>query len=801
MNDFRFAIRSLLKSPGFAAATIVTLAIAIGANTAMFSFLYGVVLQPLPFPNAERVVRVWETDRHNSSFREGASNPDLEDWKKQQTVFTGLAGMNRNAMNLTASNADAERITVLGVSGNYFDVLGVKPLDGRTFVANDDRNGTSPVAIISDALAQRRFGTVKASGRTVALDGRSFEVVGVVPESISVSSGTFDAWIPLTIALYPFTDVRGAHSVSVIGRLKDGVSLARAQNEMDVIAARLARQYPDDNVGRGANVEPVLDALVSDSRPRLFILSAAVAAVLLIACINIAGLMLARGDARGREIAIRASLGASRGRIVRQLLSESLLIALIGGTFGIALAWWGTKALLAIAPDLPRDQSIHVNLPVLLFAAGGALLSAVLFGVIPAIRSSSVRPSSALGTARGVLRGARSAGRGVLVVTEMALAVILVIGAGVLLKSFAKLMAVDVGMKTGQVVTFSMSIPEAKYPTPARDKYPAWPEMISLQQRMLERMENVPGVNGVALGMNHPLEAGFTSQFDIAGRPEQKGPRDEVRIRPVTPGYFNVLGIPMTAGRGFQADDRNGGPAVAIINDAFVRQYFANENPIGKVIKHWGAEREVVGVTKGERFGGPASAPEPTLYMPFAQLPMSSLTLITRTTAAPESVISSVRSAMKEMDPDIAMYDVETLDASLGSTLATPRFQAVLITSFGAIALLLAAIGLYALIAYQVQQRTNEIGIRLALGATRTEVAGLIAKRVALLTLPGIVLGLAGALATSRFLRAIVFQVNVSDPVIYAVVPLILACVAALASWLPARRAMRVDPAVALRYE
>lgn len=801
MNDLRVSIRSLLKSPGFAAVTILTLAIAIGANTAMFSILYAVVLEPLPFRDPDRVVRVWQTDEHNASFRESASYPDLKDWKQQQRVFAGMAGLSNKMLNLTGANADPERVAATGVSHDYFAMLGVAPLAGRAFVANDDRDGAEPVAILTDTLWRRRFGGSPIVGQTITLDGTRYEVVGVMPRKASLARVGTDVFLPLTTALAPFTDVRGMHQVSVVARLRDGVTKQQAAGAMAVISKRLELAHPDDNKGRGSSVEGVLDAMVRDARPRLFVLSGAVLAVLLIACLNVAGLMLARADSRSRELAIRASLGATRSRIVRQLLTESVALASVGGVLGVLLAWWATKTLLAFAPALPRAESIGVNLPVLLFALAASMVSAILFGVVPAIRTSAVQPAQALGSSRGVARGTRTAGRGVLVVAEVALAVVLVIGAGLLLKSFMRLTAVDVGLQTGNIATFAIQLPEAKYPIPSREQYPKWPEVTNFYDRLLEQVTALPSVNHAAIAMNHPLDAGWTSQVTVAGQPETDGPKDEVRIRAVTPGYFETLGIAVQRGRTIHRDDRGDAPAVVVINDALARKYFRDADPVGKQLVMWGTPRTIVGIVKGERFGGPQAELEPAMYPPLAQLPMGGVTLIVRAGGNMAQVMAGVRGALRTLDGDIAPFDVELLDDTLQRTIATPRFQAVLITSFGAIALLLAAIGLYALIAYQVQQRTNEIGIRLALGATTREIGTLILGRAATLALTGIAIGLLGAVAAGRFLQAMIFEISPRDPAVYAIVPILLAAIALVATWIPMRRAMRLDPATALHVE
>jgi len=800
MHDLRYALRSLLHAPGFAAAAILTLAIAIGANTAMFSILYGVVLRPLAFQDPERVVRIFETDKHNASFREGASMPDFEDWKAQQRVFSRIAGMSTRTANLTEANADAEQLAGLGVSHDFFTLLGVAPVSGRAFIPADDRPGAQPVIILNEAMVRQRYGGKPP--RQVTLDGTAYEVIGVMASTVALSRAPAPHfWIPLALTNPNFRNERGVHNVYVIGRLKDGIALAQARSAMDVIAARLEAQYQEDNLGRGVFVEPALDFVVNEARPRLWILSAAVLAILLIACINVAGLMLARADARARELAIRASMGASRARLLRQLVTESLAIGLAGGVAGVLLAWWLTRTMLALAPSLPRAQNVAINIPVLLFAVGASLASAILFGVIPAIRSSSVKPGAVLAGARGVLRATRTAGRGVLVVVEVALAVVLVIGAGLLLKSFSRLMDVDLGMSSGSIVTFSMQLPTANYPEPPREKYPEWPQAFRFFDEVTERVAALPGAKSVAIAANHPLDDGFTSRMTVVGAPEVKGPQDEVRVRPVGPGYVEALGITLLRGRTIARDDRVGHPAVVVINEALAKQYFPNQDPVGKQVDFWGTARTVIGVIRGERFGGPQGVPEPALYLPLAQVPMSTLTLVVRASGDPSRMISAVRSTIGGIDRDIALYDVETLDTTVSHSVATPRFQAVLVTSFGAIALLLAAIGLYALIAYQVQQRTNEIGIRIALGATTSEVAQLVLQRAATLAGAGIAIGLIGAFATRRFLTALLFQISATDPAIYIAVPLLLGAIVMIASYIPARRAMRIDPAEALRSE
>ena len=523
--------------------------------------------------------------------------------------------------------------------------------------------------------------------------------------------------------------------------------------------------------------------------------------MLLIACINVAGLMLARADTRVRELAIRASLGASRARIVRQLLTESVAIAAAGGLFGIRFAWWATRTFIALAPSIPRTGGIGMNLPVLLFALAASFFSAVLFGVIPAVRTSAVQPALALGGARGVLRGTRTAGRGILVIVEVALAVMLVIGAGLLLKSLSRLMAVDVGLRTADIATFSMKLPETKYPNPPRESYPRWPEATNFYDALLERLQSVPGVTRAALGTNHPLDSGFTSQIVVVGQPEPTGPVDEVRIRPVTPAYFETLGIPLLRGRALArrprrtAGGRRGQRSAGDAATFGIRIRSASSSTCGDSPARSSAwSKASVSADRRRARAGPLSA---------AHADADEHTDARRPREHGDPEADDQRRTRHHARARSRDRVVRRRDPRRHArrTLATPRFQAILITSFGAIALLLAAIGLYALIAYQVQQRTNEIGIRLALGATRAEVARLILSRAFALALTGIAVGLAAALAAGRFLKAIVFQVSTSDPTIYIVVPLLLAVIALAATWIPTRRAMRLDPAVALHVE
>lgn len=801
LQDLRYAARTLVKNPGFAIAAALTLALGVGANTAIFSVVNGVLLRPLPFAEPDRLMIVWETDPHNQSFREGASVPDFFDWKHQSRRFEQLAASTGAERNLTGPGKEPERLEIAAVSYDLFSLLKVEPSVGRAFRPEEDEPGGARVAILSHGMWQSRYGGApEALGQIITLDGRDHEIVGVMPKHFDFPADA-PLWVPLASATETFREVRGVHNLTVLGRLKRDATREAAQAEMAAIAARLERQFPEDNRGRGAAVESLHEAVVGRVRPALLVLLGAVGLVLLIACANVASLMLARASSRSREIAIRTSLGASRIRLVRQLLTESVLLALIGGAVGLAAAFWGLDALLALSPaNLPRSDSIGIDLAVLGFTFGLSVMVGVVSGLVPAIQSSSAALSKTL-NASSLRAGVRGGTRGFLVVAEVAMAVVLAVGAGLLIKSFSHLRRVDPGFRAENLLTLRITLPESKYPVPPRSEYPKWPEAVSFYERLLERASAVPGVVSAAVALNHPLASGWTSQIEIVGRPEPLGPRDEVRMRPVSPGYFQTIGVPVLKGRAPGERDRQGMPSVLAVNEAMARRYFPGENAIGHSVRFWGKPREIVGIVRDVRFRGLGRDVDPAIYPALSQMPMSEFSLVVRTRVPPLSVLPALRTAVRSIDPDLAFFDVATLEQLLSDSVGAPRFHMVLLTAFGALALLLAAVGIYGLLSYSVAQRTREIGIRSALGARRADLLRLVVGEGLARSVLGLLLGLTGAFILTRFLAGLLFQVGTRDPYIFASVAATLLGVAFLASYLPARRAAKVDPMVALRYE
>jgi putative ABC transport system permease protein len=798
LRDVRYAVRVLARSRAFTLATLLTLAIGIGATTAIFSVLYAVVLDPLPFPDSSRLMIIYETDRHNGTQREGTSIPDLLDWQAQARSFSHLSGFRSGNATLADPAHEAERVHAAFVMSSLFPTLGIAPARGRAFTAADDLRNAAPVVIISDSLWRRRFGGAIVIDQSLLVDGRPHRIAAVMPPHVDFPART-DVWMPLLDGAGEFTTLRGVHSTLAAGRLAPGVTQAKAQAEMNVVMARIGA-HDAGTSGRGANVMSMQEAVVGDVRPRLLLLTVAVALVLLIGCINVAGLMLAQAGARSRELAIRASLGAPRWRVARQLFVESLVLALGGATIGVAFAAWGTKAIVAMVPALPRAQSIGLRPPVLLFAVGMAILSALFFGLVPAFRASA-------GGAFVALRGrgnhvSSSVGRSLLVIAEVALAVVLVTGAGLFLRSLVKLMNVDTGVQTEHVLSASIELPPARYPVPSMKAYPHWPAFNSFYPRLLASLHAIPGVHEAALSFAHPFDAAFTTEMDVEGMPPQPaGARDEMRVRAVSPHYFELLGIPLLRGRTLRETDVEGSGDVLVINEAMAKRYFAGKDPIGKRISFWGHDRRVIGVVRGERFRGLDREIDPAVYPSLAQMPFSNLTILLRVEGDPARYGNAIRSVVDALDSTIAVAQVEPVADRLFQSTAEPRFQTTLITLFGLVALLLAAIGLYGLVAYQVQQRTHEIGIRAALGATRSAILRLIVGRGLALALAGIGTGIFAALLTTRLVASALFHVSASDPLIFGGVAILLTAVALVASYVPARRAAKVSPSVALRYE
>jgi putative ABC transport system permease protein len=800
-TDLKYALRTYRRSPGFAAAAIATLALGIGATAAVFSVVHGVVLAPLPFEDPSRLVVVWETDPHNQAFEEAASFLDLQDWKREQKSFTAIAGRMRQLLNLSESGGEPERLRASAVTHEFFGLLGVSPAMGRVPRPDEDQPGAPGVLVISDGLWRERFGAAEnVLGKTVALDGKPHQIIGVMPPGFDFPWDS-RAWVPLEPALSDhFRRERGTHPIIVFGRLKPGVTAAQADAEMSALMERLAKAYPDENAGRGARVQPLHEAIVGEVRRPLAILLGAVAFVTLIACANVSGLLLARAAGRSREMAVRRALGAGRGRLIAQLLTESVLLALVGGLAGLAIASWGVDALLALAPrGLPRVGAVHVSLPVVAFVMAASAFAGFLAGIAPALTASrDLRGALAASDSRG---GSRQGVRSALVVAQVALAVVLASGAALLLRSLDNLLRVNPGFRTAGLLTAEVSLPRSKYPEPKRDNMYDWPQVQRFYAELMPRLETLPGAVSASFAINHPLRPGWTSQIEIPGRAQSLGERDEVRIRAIAPGYFETIGARIVAGRAIEARDHQDAEHVVAINEAFARKYFPNEDPVGKTVAFWSRPRRIVGVAADVRFQGLAAEPDAAVYPSLYQVPMSGITIVARSETDATAIAPALRAAVKAVDPDVAVYDVRSAEELLAESLGGRRFQTTLLSIFGASALLLSAIGLYGLLAYSVARRRREMGIRAALGAGRSDIVGLVVREGLFRALPGVAIGVVGAIAATRLLASTLFGISPTDTVTFAGVAVALVAACLLASYLPARRAASVEPATALRTE
>ena len=806
-RDVRHGVRSLRRSPAFAAVAIGTLALGIGANTAVFSVVNAVLLKPLPYKDGNSLVWLWSTDPKNPAAT-SVSHPDFVDIRAQSRSLEGLASWYGYEMVLTG-DAEPRRVQVAVVMGDLFSVLGVPPERGTTFRA--ERGETSERAVVlSHRFWAERFGSDPAIvGRGLTLSGKSYRVLGVMPRGFRfpIQTPPIDMWAVL--GPQQFADVpqmgRSARLMDTIGRLRGDVTVERAQAELDVIASRLSRQYPDTNAGIGIRIVPAADHVAGRVSRPLLMLFAAVACVLLIACVNVANLLLARATARVREIALRSALGAGRARIAVQLLIESLVLAVIGGAVGGLIATWGVEALVQLVPgDLPRADEIGVDRVVLLFTAVASLATGLIFGVAPAWQASKVDLTAALQEGGRMMSVSARAFRlrGALVVAEIALAVMLLTGATLFMTTFWRLHESPTGFDPHNVLTFDVTWPWEKY------SY----EQAGAKLRELQiALQAVPGIRGAAGGIQLPDRGGAASDLlspflEIEGRPVSRDARPRTMYLPTQPGYFRVLGIPVVDGRDFTDRDALESPRVAVINESLARTYFGNENPIGKRLKLdlwllFGDDmpmREIVGVVGDVTHAGISGAARPLVYIPFAQRPFNISYVVVKTEGDPASVVPAIRAAVRSVDPDQPIYDVRTLEDRIGISVAQERFNALLLAMFSGLALLLAAIGLYGVLSYSVAQRTHEIGVRLALGADPRDVVGRVMREGATLIAAGLLIGVGGAAALTGLVEGLLFGVSPLDPRIHLAVAAVLALVAMAACWIPARRAARVDPRLSL---
>src|SRR5437773_4161945 len=818
MNDFKFAFRQLLKNRGFAVVAVLTLALGIGANTAIFSVVNAVLLRPLPYAESDRLV--WLSERSPNFPTMSVSYPNYTDWRAQQTVFEQIGVYNWGSYNLTG-RGEAQRLTGVRASADVFSALRARAALGRVFNNDEDKPGAPSVVLLSHGLWQDRFGgAADILNQAITLDGRLFTVVGIMPAGFAFPNRT-DLWVPVG----PLSDEeswksRGNHpGLFGLARLKPGVSLDQARSEMDTIAVRLEQQYPDSNKNNRVRIEPLLDNYVSNVRLGLWTLLGAVALVLLIGCANVANLLLARAAARQKEMAVRAALGAGRWRIVRQLLTESLLLSMAGGALGLLLAYGGVRLILALSSNsIPRAGEIGLDAGVLAFTAVLSVLTGILFGLAPAWQASRPDVHETLKeTTRGVT-GGRARLRQSLVISEVALTLVMLVGAGLLLRSFHRLQQVNPGFSPERVLSFRLDLPERKY---AKEE-----QQISFYRNLLERLRALPGAQAVSVTSRLPLGGNdWQTSFVIAGQPEPPPhERPSMEVHLVSPEYFRAMGIPLLHGRAFtDRDDRAhlrerdlssftdgerwmSGLNAIIVDEEFARRHWPNEDAIGKRVRlPWGEKGPVltvVGVVGRVKLnqlneqGGFVQA-----YLPFLQGASGSMAVVMKTTQAPEALITAARQQVQALDPEQPIYDVRTLAEMRDNSIAPQRLNLTLLAVFAGVALALAVIGLYGVLAYAVAQRQREIGVRMALGAQRRDVLGLVVGHGMRLTGIGVILGLAGALALTRVLKSLLFEIKPFDPVTFLLVTAVLAGVALLACWIPARRAARVDPMVALRYE
>lgn len=795
-RDVRLALRGLRRSPGFACTVIGTLALGIGANSAIFSFVNGLLLRPLPYRDDGRLMTLWTV--LPKFGRETASFPDFTDWKAQGHSFTGMTAATNGSVNLSAPGSDPERVRMASVLGGFFATLGVRPIVGRDFSATDEGAGTH-VVILSERLWRRRYrGDPAIVGSTILLSGNPFQVVGVVAAGVNLPAQS-EIWTPL---IFPpgRTQPRRGDFLQVFGRLAPGVSVKQASGEMSVVAGRLAQTYPGTNRGVDIAVEPLRKTIVGDVGPALLLLTLAVGFVLLIACANIANLLLARATGKQRELAVRVALGAGRGQVAWHVLLESLVLSTLGGIAGVAVAWLGIRLLKANAPaSMPLIDAVHIDGGVLLATAALTVITGLSFGIAPAVRASRTSLRAGLGEGAGASASARSERlRRALVSVQVALALTLLSGAALFLQSLVRLQHVDLGFNEHNVLTAEVSLSRARYPARAQST--------AFFEQLRNRVAAVPGVVAVGLATDVPLTAVYNYlTFDIIGRaapgPSEKTPDAVPSV--ADSGYFAAIGMTLTQGRLYGSRDDGGAPRVGVVNEEFGRRYFGGRSPVGERISFGGPDEAItiVGVVKTARLEGVGRDAYPQVFTPLAQGSESALYLVARTRGNPIALVPSVRAELKTLDPEQPIADLQTMQQRVDESIGQSRLNSTLLSGLSVLALVIAALGIYGVVAYGVVRRTREIGVRQALGATGTQVVGLIARQGVAPVLVGVVAGLAGSVALGQVSRRLLYSTAALDPIAFALATALLVAVAGTACLVPAMRASNVSPSVALRAE
>ncbi len=801
IQDLKYAIRTLLRKPGFTAAAIIVLALGVGANTAIFSVVHGVMLKRLPYSNQERIQLIYMTNLQQNRIEEPLSVADFLDLRDQNRAFEKMAAYQRGAGLILPADRGAQFLSGAIVTADFFSVLGTPPQIGRTFQTGEDAPGSPLQIVISDRLWRNAFNAdPHIAGRVVHFTSGPLTVIGVMPPDFQFPGNNADFWRNFRLAP---PRSRGPYAMWGIGRLKPGVSLAAAKGDLDAIGKRLEQGYPLSNTGVSFRPMPIDDFLFGKIRTPLYILLSAVVFVLLIAAANIANLLLARSTTREKEIAIRAALGAARGRIARQLLTESIVLSAMGGIAGLAIAVWAVDVFIAMAPGtIPRLDQVSLDTTVLAFAALSSIATGILFGIAPALRARTIDLNSKLKDAgRGNTATGTQGLRRLLVVSEIALSLILLTGAGLAVRSFVRLRNVDLGFDASNVLAIRPGLGSGKYDSDEK--------VLAFNEEAMRRIAGLPGVR--AIGSTNslpPFQNDVSDNFSIEGRSLAPGENPPIAtVLFVTPGYFNVLKIPVLRGRSFTENDRGGSPLVVIVSEALGRRYFPNEDPVGKRMRIGGPERpntpwmEIVGLVKDVKYDGVRESAESAYYLPYAQMPARGQEILIKTAGDPVSIVPAIRAEINALDPGIPLVRLTTLDDRIAQAVGEPRFQTSLLLVFSGIALVLAAVGIYGVLSYSISLRTHEIGVRISVGASRYDVLRMVIVEGMTLAAVGIALGLIGSFLLTRLMATTLFQISPHDPATFAGVSLMMITVTFFASFIPAGRATRVDPIVALRNE